>query len=102
MYQFIHLPNERHFDCLQVLAVTHRTALNICVQVLVVTKFLNPLGKYQGAWSLGLYGKTKLSFIRVIKLSSKVTISFYIPTAMYESSVASHACQYLILSVCYM
>ena len=48
MYQFVHLPNERHFDCVQVLAVTHRTALNICVQVLVVTEFLNPLGKYQG------------------------------------------------------
>ena len=47
MYQFIHLPNERPLDCLQVLAVTHRTALNICVQLLLVTKFLTPLGKYQ-------------------------------------------------------
>ena len=81
MSQFIHLRNERHLDCLQVLAVTHRTALNICVQVLVVTKFLTPLGKYQGTQSLGLYGKTKQSFIRTIKLSSKVTTSFYIPTS---------------------
>ena len=81
MYQFIHLPNERQLDCLQVLAVTHRTALNICVQVLVVTKFLTPLGKYQGAQSLGLYEKNKQSFIRTIKLSSKVSTSFYIPTS---------------------
>ena len=46
-----------------------------------------------------LYGKSMLSFVETITLSSKLTVSPHTPMSNERVPVAPHPCQRLVLSV---
>ena len=95
----IHSPTEGCLGCFQVLTIMNKAAINICVQVFVWTYAFNFLGWMPRRAMAGSYGKRMFSFVRRLKLSSKVAVPFCVLTSSEGTFLLLQSHQHFMLPV---